>query len=84
MEKLPFEHREKADNEEIRDILQSEDISQPEQNRSSEREFRAVVEMTGIFNYSGHKASFLAAVWAELVLNRTEKPKVEGVSPYKL
>lgn len=85
------------DNEGVRTILRSKGITQrltapytPEQNGSSEREFRTVVEMARTFKYTNPEADFPAAIWAELVssaiyvLNRTGKSSVEDVSPYEL
>ena len=85
------------DNDEVRRILSKLGAKQlltapytPQQNGSSERDFRTIVEMARTFKYSNSEVNFPNAIWAELVtaaiyvLNRTGKSSVQNKSPYEI
>lgn len=85
------------DNLGVKTLLQRHGVLQrltapymPQQNGSSERENRTVVEMARTFKYSNPEANFPDASWADLinsavyVLNRTGNSTVEGLSPSEL
>ncbi|GFU47027.1 retrovirus-related pol polyprotein from transposon tnt 1-94 [Nephila pilipes] len=85
------------DNKDVRSVLNSNGIIKklrapytPEQNGSSEREIRTIIEMARTFKYTNPEVRFPAAIWAELVysaiyiLSRTGKSPIENTSPNKL
>ena len=79
------------DNVEVRNVLKMYGVKQrltapytPQQNGSSERENRTVIEIARTLRFSNRNVQFPDALWAEIVntsiyiLNRTRKTNLKG------